>query len=86
MFKLYEELEEDNNEEPKSAPQNNNEPKMNNKQRRTLQKKILELNKNNSKLNADNEMWRRKCTIIQDKYQSMKSIFNKDKFIGIPNR
>lgn len=31
-------------------------------------------------------MWRRKCSVIQEKYQSMKSLFNKDKFIGLPNR
>lgn len=46
----------------------------------------MELTKNNSKLNADIEMWRRKCGVIQEKYQSMKSLFNKDKFIGLPNR
>ena len=28
-------------------------------------------------------MWRRKCTIVQDKYNSMKNLVHKDKFIGI---
>ncbi len=55
-------------------------------EKKKLEKKIVELTKNNSKLIADNEMWRRKCNVIQEKYQSMKSLFNKDKFIGIPNR
>jgi len=31
-------------------------------------------------------MLRRKCNIVQEKYQSMRSLFNKDKFIGRPLR
>jgi len=31
-------------------------------------------------------VWRRKCGIIQDKYQSLRSLFDKDKFIGLPMR
>jgi WD40 repeat protein len=31
-------------------------------------------------------VWRRKCSIIQDKYQSMRTLFDKDKFIGRPIR
>lgn len=41
-------------------------------EKKKLEKKIVELTKNNSKLIADNEMWRRKCNVIQEKYQSMK--------------
>ncbi len=29
-------------------------------------------------------MWRRKCGVIQEKYQNMKNVFHKDKFIGRP--
>lgn len=47
---------------------------------------MLELTKNISRLNLDIETWRRKCIVIQEKYQSMKALFNKDKFIGRPNR
>ena len=42
----------------------------------------MELGKSNRQLSADVEMWRRKCGVIQEKYQSMRNIFNKDKFIG----
>lgn len=56
------------------------------KEKKALEKKVLELTKNISRLNLDIETWRRKCIVIQEKYQSMKALFNKDKFIGRPTR
>ena len=80
-------MEEDEVDTQKNTVSNQQgQQKRTDKEKKKYEKKILELTKNNSKLNADLEMWRRKCNVIQEKYQSMKSLFNKDKFIGLPNR
>jgi predicted RNase H-like nuclease (RuvC/YqgF family) len=50
------------------------------------QKKIEELTRNINKLNGDVEMWRKRANHFQDKYHSMRSVFNKDRYIGINNR
>ena len=55
---------------------------MNDKERKMLLKKIDELTKNNNKLIADMEITRKKCIIINDKYLSMRTLFDKDKFVG----
>ena len=47
---------------------------------------MIEQTKTNNKLAADLQMWRRKCGIVQEKYQSLRSLFDKDKFIGRPLR
>ena len=56
------------------------------KERKTYERKIFELTKTNNKLGADVEMWRRKCGIVQDKYSSLRGLFDKDKYIGRPPR
>lgn len=50
-----------------------------------LEKKIIELNKTNRQLGADVEMWRRKCSVVQEKYHNMNTQMAKDKFIGLPH-
>ena len=79
--------EEDNAEVAQRGPSLNVfAGKNESKEKKALEKKVLELTKNISRLNLDIETWRRKCIVIQEKYQSMKALFNKDKFIGRPSR
>jgi predicted RNase H-like nuclease (RuvC/YqgF family) len=67
-----------------SNNQTNSKP--NEPEKKNLERKIIELTRNNNKLSSEVEVWRRKCNIIQDKYQSMRTLFDKDKFIGRPIR
>lgn len=50
------------------------------------EKKIDEMTKKNNKLLADNETWRRKCEVVTGKYHNIRSVFNKDRFVGRANR
>lgn len=46
-------------------------------------KKIEELNKNNKALVKELEVQRKKCETMTEKYNNLKTIFTKDRFIGI---
>lgn len=54
------------------------------KDRKNYEKKIIDLTKTNRQLSADVEMWRRKCSIVQEKYHNINMRMAKDKFIGRP--
>ena len=90
MFRMYESNEiDDYNEattENKAVSKEGREGRLCEGEKKGLERKILELTRNNTKLSSDLAVWRRKCSIIQDKYQSMRTLFDKDKFIGRPIR
>ena len=54
------------------------------RERKNFQRKIIDLTKINRQLSSDVEMWRRKCSVIQDKYHNANARMAKDKFIGRP--
>lgn len=58
--------------------------KIDEREKRMYEKKIYDLKKTNSHLAKDAEMWRRKCSIVNEKYQSNRMA--KDKYIGLPPR
>lgn len=60
--------------------------KLTNNQRKMFEKKIDEMTKKNNKLLVDNETWRRKCQVVTEKYNNIRSVFNKDKFVGLGNK
>jgi cobalamin biosynthesis protein CbiG len=41
------------------------------------------LNKSNRQLSSELEKTRRKCEVVQDKYQNMRNLVSKDKNIGV---
>ena len=57
---------------------------MEEKDKKNYEKKIIDLTKINRQLSADVEMWRRKCSIVQEKYHNINVKMAKDKFIGRP--
>lgn len=69
------------NEEQEVQP-NANAKKLDERERRELERKIQDLSKNNRQITAELEKNRRKCEIVQEKYQSIKNLVSKDKNIG----
>lgn len=61
-----------------------NNQKIDEKERKNYEKKIIDLTKTNRQLSADVEMWRRKCSVVQEKYHNINIKMAKDKFIGRP--
>ena len=53
------------------------------KERKSFEKKIQDLTRSNKQMMAEIETWRRKCVVIQEKYNSIRTFTGKDKFIGI---
>ena len=52
------------------------------KQKKNYEKKIIDLTKTNRQISHEAEMWRRKCNVVQEKYQNIRSLLSKDKGIG----
>jgi predicted RNase H-like nuclease (RuvC/YqgF family) len=52
------------------------------KERRELERRIQDLSKTNRQITAELEKSRRKCEVVQEKYQSIKNLVSKDKNIG----
>jgi predicted RNase H-like nuclease (RuvC/YqgF family) len=48
-----------------------------------MERKFQELSKSNRQLSSELEKTRRKCEVVQDKYQNMRNLVSKDKNIGI---
>lgn len=55
---------------------------MDEKERKNLENKVASLTKANRQINQEAEMWRRKCQIIQEKYQNVRIILTKDKSLA----
>lgn len=56
------------------------------KEKKNFEKKIIDLTKTNRQISHEVEMWRRKCNVVQEKYQNIRSLLSKDKGIGIGGR
>lgn len=86
MVKYYSNLEDQQHWD--GGAMNNNfsvkGAKIDERERKNFERKIVDLNKINRQLSADVEMWRRKCSVIQDKYHNANMRMAKDKFIGRP--
>ena len=57
--------------------------RMEEKDKRNFEKKIIDLTKTNRQISHEVEMWRRKCNVVQEKYQNIRSLLSKDKGIGV---
>lgn len=55
------------------------------KEKKNYEKKIIDLTKTNRQITHEVEMWRRKCNVVHEKYQNMRSLLSKDKGIGRPS-
>lgn len=52
------------------------------REKKEMERKVQDLAKNNRQLASELEKTRRKCEIVQEKYQSIKNLVSKDKNIG----
>jgi len=52
------------------------------KERRELERRVQDLSRTNRQLAGELEKSRRKCEVVQEKYQSIKNLVSKDKNIG----
>lgn len=93
MFRMYENEMDDYNEpnevNNKATNNNNNVTALHKtaeQEKKRLERKIIELTRNNSKLSSEVEVLRKKSNTLQDKYKSICTLFDKDKFIGLPTR
>lgn len=57
---------------------------MEEKDRKNYERKIVDLTKTNRQITHEVEMLRRKCNVVQEKYQNIRSLLSKDKGIGRP--
>lgn len=89
MIKYYNNLEEQQHWDSMAGvsgnlTKGNAGVKIDDRERKNFERKIVDLTKINRQLSADVEMWRRKCSVIQDKYHNANMRMAKDKFIGRP--
>ena len=73
-----------NMEDQESNAANLNIKRLEEREKKNFERKIVELSKTNRQLSTEVEMWRRKCNVVQEKYQNMRSLLSKDKSIGRP--
>ena len=50
--------------------------------RKNYERKIVDLTKTNRQITHEAEMLRRKCNVVQEKYQNIRSLLSKDRGIG----
>lgn len=64
----------------------NNFKRLEEREKKNFEKKIIDLKKANRQISHEAELWKRKCSVVQDKYQSIRSLLSKDKNIGLTEK
>lgn len=82
MVRYYSNIEE----QEANVVNSNNIKRLEEKDRKNYERKIVDLTKTNRQVTHEVEMLRRKCIVVQEKYQNIRSLLSKDRGIGRQNK